>query len=270
MRGLWRGASATLGSPKARQSSPGKPAWSPSNRFVSFLHIRHGASPSWGCAGVTLGGCLAWHKQGTNSRRAATCTVGLCVLCCSQAASWITWKRFWMTCRTASYHSFSQIAAQACQRARWTSKPSSMTSCSSPVTAAPARPWPPRNQQWGFHRAVSAPRLHTSTLSSGTPSVRQGGAGQLPVRAGGVWWWSAICGRPSSTRTGVVSLSHTLQVCVLRDVFRGTLKSNIPSCGNVWHRFWEGFGMERARAIFAMQVVPFWQLVQRKVQEKLL
>lgn len=43
MWGLWRGASATLSSPKARQTSPGKPAQSPSSRFVSFLHIGPGA-----------------------------------------------------------------------------------------------------------------------------------------------------------------------------------------------------------------------------------
>lgn len=127
---------------------------------------------------------------------------------CSQAVNWITWRRFWMTCRTASYRSFSRIAAPERQRARWTSKPSSMTSCSSPVTAAPARPWPPRNQQWGFHRAVSLPsarvltKLANPQSGGGTP----GWVGEEPGSpwswswSGLAWWRSAICGRPVSKR----------------------------------------------------------------------
>lgn len=130
--------------------SPGKPAQSPFNNFVSFLHIGLLAGSIRSRCGRNGCGVPGSARAGRRQQASSDVYCGFVVVFffyCSQAVNWITWRRFWMTCRTASYRSFSQIAAQARQRARSTSKPSSMTSCSSPVTAAPARLWPPRNQQ---------------------------------------------------------------------------------------------------------------------------
>lgn len=51
-RGFRWDVSATLGSPKARQASPGRPAQPPSNRFGSFLHVRRVAGVTLGAAGL--------------------------------------------------------------------------------------------------------------------------------------------------------------------------------------------------------------------------
>lgn len=73
---------------------------------------------------------------------------------CSLAASWTTWKRFWMICRTVSYHSFSQTQGQELLLGQLTSKPSSMTSCNSQLTAVPSHLPEPRRQHCACHRAL--------------------------------------------------------------------------------------------------------------------
>lgn len=154
-------------------------------------------------------------------RQQASSNVCHVFFACSQAVSWITWRRFWMTYRTASYRSFSQIAAQARQQARSTSKPSSMTSCSSPVTAALERLWPPRNQQWGFHRAVSpacaragkaceAPKRGLWCLFLPCQGRRGTKAVSQPFLSL-VWWPSAICGRLILKHVWRLRLIHTVR-----------------------------------------------------------
>lgn len=78
---------------------------------------------------------------------------------CSLAASWTTWKRFWMICKIVSYHSFSQTPGQEPLPGPLTSKPSSMTSCSSRRTAVLSHLLEPRKQRCACHRAVSMPSL---------------------------------------------------------------------------------------------------------------
>lgn len=176
------------------------------------------------CTGL-LGGNI-WSQCRCNRawaghRQQASSNVCHVFFACSQAVSWITWRRFWMTYRTASYRSFSQIAAQARQQARSTSKPSSMTSCSSPVTAAPERLWPPRNQQWGFHRAVSpacarvgkaceVPKRGLWCLFLPCQGRRGTKAVSQPFLSL-VWWPSATCGRLILKHVWRLHLIHTVR-----------------------------------------------------------
>lgn len=74
---------------------------------------------------------------------------------CSLAASWTTWRRFWMICRIVNYHSFSQTRGQAPLLDPSTSKPSSMTSCNSQLRTARSHLLEARKRRCGFHRAVS-------------------------------------------------------------------------------------------------------------------
>lgn len=72
-----------------------------------------------------------------------------------------------------------------------------------------------------------------SPSSGSEPWVSQGGTGQLPV----LGWRCAVTERhlrscQLQTR-GSCICSHPLGACVLREVFRGTLTSNIPCCGDV-------------------------------------
>lgn len=74
---------------------------------------------------------------------------------CSLAASWTTWRRFWMICRIVNYHSFSQTRGQAPLLDPLTSKPSSMTSCNSQLRTARLHLLEARKRHCEFHRAVS-------------------------------------------------------------------------------------------------------------------
>lgn len=88
---------------------------------------------------------------------------------CSLAASWTTWKRFWMICRTVSYHSFSQTQGQELLLGQLTSKPSSMTSCNSQLTAVPSHLPEPRRQHCACHRAVS---MHSNPIRDQLKAAR--------------------------------------------------------------------------------------------------
>lgn len=192
--------------------SPQQDGWAPGSLHSPFL-------TTWWASFGLLGGNI-WrpcHVAPAGHREQASSNVCCVFSACSQAASWITWRRSWMTYRTASYRSFSQRAAQARRQARSTSKPSSMTSCSSPVTAAPARLWPPRNQQWGFHRAVSpacawAGKACGAQSGAAVPVGLRRGRKEASAFPGVVRWRSAICGHLILKRSWRSRLIHAVHL----------------------------------------------------------